>query len=299
MISKVVAPSGQAPRKYELWRPIIQPQRRLVFERIHNRIAEAWSHSMRGYLSGDKRFEFEAMGFEVFRDFNSDQAEDAQVVVFAIEQAQVSGFLMLTNTVARTLVDTRLGIKPSPKPAPDQVPDQAPKMTFTRIEMGVVREAIRSMLARLSETYMEVGLGQIGAVRDCERLGDTLMFAPEDYLAVLRFRIGAAADGLRVTVALSSNAINAVHEGQHVAVVKQASDLERIAGQLPLKVDVVLGAWKTSIRELRQLRVGDQIVLPDGEDGWLAAGEVRLRNGKIQFAGGRTSVEIKRSARHR
>ena len=117
MTSKVVAPSAQAPRKYELWRPIIQPQRRLVFERIHNRIAEAWSHSMRGYLSGDKRFEFEAMGFEVFRDFNSDQAEDSQVVVFAIEQAQVSGFLMLTNAVARTLVDTRLGIKPSPKPA--------------------------------------------------------------------------------------------------------------------------------------------------------------------------------------
>lgn len=289
MTSKVVPSSAQTPRKYELWRPIIQPQRRLVFERMHNRIAEAWSHSMRGYLSGDKRFEFEAMGFEVFRDFDNDQSEASQVVVFAIEQAQVGGFLMVSNAVARTLVDTRLGIKLSP--------NQAPTPKFTRIETGVLREAIRTMLARLSETYSEVGLGQVGGIRECERLGDTLMFAPEDYLAVLRFRIGAAAEGLRITVALSSNAINAVHEGQHVAVVKQASDLERIAGQLPLKVDVVLGAWKTSIRELSRLRVGDQIVLPDGEDGWLAAGEVRLRNGKIEFTGGKTSIDIKRSAR--
>jgi len=289
MTSKVIPPSAQAPRKYELWRPIIQQQRRMIFERIHNRIAESWSHSMRGYLPGDKRFEFEALGFEVFRDFNTHQSESSQVVVFAIEQARVIGFLMLSGATARTLVDSRLGIKPSV--------NQEPKPTFTRIEIGVVREAIRVMLARLSETYLEVGLGRIAGVRDCERLGDTLMFAPEDYLAVLRFRIGAAADGLRITVALSSNAINAVHENQHIAVLRQASNLERIAGQLPVKVDVVLGVWKTSIHELKRLRVGDQIVLPDGEDGWLAADNVRLRSGRIEFTGSTTTVEVKRSAR--
>jgi len=288
---KVVAPSGEAPRKYELWRPIIQPQRRLIFERIHNRIAESWSHTMPGYLPGDKRFEFEGLGFEVFRDFNTHQAESSQVVVFAIEQAQVIGFLLLSGVVARTLVDSRLGIKPSA--------NQQAKPSFTRVEMGVVREAIRGMLARLSETYLEVGLGRIGGVRDCERLGDTLMFAPEDYLAVLRFRIGAASDGLRVTVALSSNAINAVRENQHIATSRHAGAIDRIAGQLPVKVDVVLGAWKTSIRELKRLRPGDQIVLPDGEDGWLAADNVRLRMARIHFADRKTSVGIKRSARLR
>ena len=288
MTTKVIAPSAQAPRKYEVWRPIIQPQRRVIFERIHNRIAEAWSHTMAGYLQGDKRFEFEGLGFEIFSDFNAHQAEGSQVVVFAIEQAQVIGFLLLSRVVARTLVDTRLRIRASEN-------DDKPR-TFTRIEMGVVREAIRVMLARLGETYLEVGLGRLGGVRDCERLGDTLMFAPEDYLAVLRFRIGAAADDLRVTVALSSNAINAVHENQHIAVSRRANDVERIAGQLPMNVDVVLGAWKTSVRELERLRPGDQLVLPDGEDGWLAAGHVRLRAGKIQFAGRKVSVEIKRSA---
>jgi flagellar motor switch protein FliM len=289
--TKIIAPSAQPPRKYELWRPIIQPQRRLIFERIHNRIAESWSHTMPGYLPGDKRFEFEGLGFEVFSDFNTHQAESSQVVVFAIEQAQVIGFLLLSGVVARSLVDSRLGIKPSA--------NQEPKPFFTRIEMGVVREAIRVMLARLSETYLEVGLGRISGVRDCERLGDTLMFAPEDYLAVLHFRIGAASDGLRVTVALSSSAINAVHENQHIATSRQPSDLERIAGQLPVGVDVVLGAWKTSIRELERLRPGDQIVLPDGEDGWLAAHDVRLRMGRIQFAERKASVEIKRSVRLR
>lgn len=291
MTTKVIAPSAEAPHKYEVWRPTIQPQRRLVFERVHNRIAESWSHTMPGYLPGDKRFGFEALSFEVFRDFNDHQAESSQVVVFAIEQAQVAGFLLLSGVVARTMVDTRLGINPSA--------NQEKKPSFTRIEMGVVHEAIRTMLARLSETYLELGLGQIGGVRDCERLSDTLMFAPEDYLAVLRFRIGAASDELRVTVALSSNAINAVRENQHLAARRQAGALERIAGQLPVRVDVVLGAWKTSIRELERLRPGDQIVLPDGEDGWLAAGNVRFRMGRIQFAESKTSVEIKRSTRLR
>ncbi len=292
-MSKVIAPSAETPRKYEVWRPTIQPQRRLIFERIHHRIAEAWSHTMAGYLPGDQRFEFEALGFEVFRDFNTHQAEGSQVVVFAIERTQVVGFLLISGVVARTLVDTRLRFRDPPVVNPDQPP------SFTRIEMGVVREAIRVMLARLSETYVEVGLGQIGGVRDCERLGDTLMFAPEDYLAVLRYRIGPAADGLRVTVALSSNALNAVHESQHLVASPRAADLERIAGQLPVTVDVVLGSWKTSIRELERLRPGDQLVLPDGEDGWLASGKVRLRMGSVRFAEGKSSVAIKRSARLR
>ncbi len=292
MMSKVIAPSAQPPRKYEVWRPIIQPQRRVVFERIHNRVAEIWSHTMAGYLPGDKRFEFEGLGFEIFSDFNTHQAEGSQVVVFAIEQAQVIGFLTLGGMVARTLVDTRLRIRTSTN-------GEQARPTFTRIEMGVVREAIRVMLARLSETYLEVGLGRLGGVRDCERLGDTLMFAPEDYLAVLRFRIGAAADDLRVTVALSSNAINAVHENHHVAISRRDHDVERIAAQLPMNVDVVLGAWKSSIRELQELRPGDRIILPDGEDGWLAGDNVRLRTGRIQFTGRKVNLEIKPSTRLR
>jgi flagellar motor switch protein FliM len=291
MTTRISAPNAQPPRKYELWRPIIQPQRRLIFERIHNRIAESWSRTMLGYLPGDKRFEFEGLGFEVFSDFNAHQAESSQVVVFAIEQAQVVGFLLLSGVVARTLVDSRLGIKPSA--------DQEKKPSFTRIEMGVMREAIRVFLARLSETYLEVGLGKISGMRDCERLGDTLMFAPEDYLALLRFRIGAASDDLRLTVALSSNAINFVHENQHVAANRQPSDLERIAGQLPVKVDVVLGGWISSIRELERLRPGDQIVLPDGEDGWLATHSIKLRSGRIRFAERTTNIEIKPSVRLR
>jgi flagellar motor switch protein FliM len=289
MTSRIVAPSAEVARKYELWRPTIQPRRRLIFERLHHRIAESWSHTMQGYLPGDQRFEFSALGFEVFSDFNVHQAADSQVVVFAIEQAQVSGFLLLSGTVARTLVDSRLGIKPAA--------DTGQILPFTRIEMGVVREAIRALLARMSATYLDAGLGAIGGVRDCERLGDTLMFAPEDYLAVLRFSIGAAPSSLSITVALSSSAINAVHEIPPVAAPRSASALERIAGQLPISVDVVLGAWKSSVRELQQLRPGDQIVLPDGEDGWLAADQVRLRMGKIQFADGRTSFAIKADAR--
>ena len=288
-MKKVVAASAEPPRKYELWRPIIKPERRAAFERIHARIAEAWSHGLAGYLPGEKRFEFEGLGFEVFREF---KADDCQVVVFTIEQAQVCGFLMISKLVARTMVDARLGIKPALDP-------DGGKAKFTRIESGVVREGIRALLTQLSETYDEVGLGRISSTRNCDRLDDSLMFAPEDYLTVLRFRVGAAGDALRITVALSSNAINAVRESANAAAARKSAEVARLAGLLPVTVDIVLGAWKTSVRELNHLKPGDQLVLPDGEDGWLTGNGVRLRMGKIQFVGRTAGIEIKRSTRLR
>ena len=281
MTSKIVAPSAEAPRKYRVVasdysaaaadgiRAHPQPDRGVMVA-YHARLSAG-----RQIVLNSKR-----SASRCFATSTAHQPEGSQVVVFSIEQAQVIGFLMLSAIVARTLVDTRLGIKPAVARM------QSPKPGFHPHRNGRGARG-DSLDARAPQRDLPGGRasGRIGGVRECERLGDTLMFAPEDYLAVLRFRIGAAADGLRVTVALSSNAINAVHEGQHVAVAQQASDLERIAGQLPLKSMWCWARGRLRSANCRQLRPGDQIVLPDGEDGWLAADNVRLRNGQIEFAG--------------
>ena len=60
-----------------------------------------------------------------------------------------------------------------------------------------------------------------------------------------------------------------------------------VVRRLPIEVEVVLGSWKAPIAELMRLRVGDRIVLPDGEDAWLAGARcVRIRRiaGPCQIA---------------
>ena len=62
--------------------------------------------------------------------------------------------------------------------------------------------------------------------------------------------------------------------------------------RLPLEVEVVLGSWKAPIAELMRFRVGDRIVLPDGEDAWLAARGVRIRRAAVEIATSGATIDI-------
>ena len=156
------------------------------------------------------------------------------------------------------------------------------------------------MLRRLSETYSEVGLGSIGDIRECERLADTFMFAPEDYLA----RAPLSDRRRRRRVALLRRAQQQRRQArstEHQSGGRRGGNgrnaIAIVVRQLPIKVDVVLGSWKMSIRELQPASRRRQIVLPDGEDGWLAAGGVRIRRASIEVAAETAPASRSRSAR--
>lgn len=275
-------------KPYELWRPIIRPRRRHTLERIHANLAEDWSTALRDFLERGEQFEFVGLSFENFQNICDGDAVDCQTASIAIEKTEIVGFLLLDNRQARSLIDARLGMG-------DRSADSGAKAGFSRIESAILRDAIGTMLARLGNAYAGAGLGRLVVTRQGERLKDTVVFGPQDYLVILRFRVGGAPNPPTITVALSSNIINAVRDFAGADRGSGGSERMRaVTSEVPIAVDLVLGSWTASIAELRRIRVGDGIVLPDGEDAWLAVSGVRLAKVSVRFDGAGTAVEIRR-----
>jgi flagellar motor switch protein FliM len=280
-------------RKYELGRPIIRREQRIAFERIHRAVAQTWSDSMAEYLPTDAALEFEALDFDAFSSVSMDTSPCAQIALFSIASTPISGFLMMTGALAKFLVSSRLGLKS----ATDDQANQA----FTRIEAAIARETTRTMLVRLGDAYATAGLGSIGNIRECDDLADSFLFTPDEYLALLKFRISAPGEELRLLIGLSGNAVGAMSEDHPATVAKsnRRNAIVNVVRQLPIEVDVVLGSWKVPLCELLQLRAGEKIVLPDGEDAWLAARGVRIRRASVEISGNCASIEIRKSVRMR
>lgn len=286
--SAAIANHDASMRRYELGAPIIRREQRLAFERIHRDLAQTWSDALAEYIPGDAALEFEGLDFNTFSAMAIDDGPCSQVALFTMASMPASGFFMMSEALAKFLVSRRLGMR-------------SDASTFTRIEAAIARETMRSMLARLGETYATAGLGSIANVRECDDLADSFFFAPEDALATLRFRLRADAEEMRLLVALSASVVTALAEHHPVTIAggNGRNAIANVARHLPIDVDVVLGSWKVPLDELMQLRAGDKIVLPDGEDAWLAARGVRIRRASVEISASGASVEIRRSARLR
>jgi flagellar motor switch protein FliM len=294
MSTSVTTASQKVPiRKYELGRPIIRREQRIAFEEIHRDLAKAWSDSMAEYLPADARLEFEGLDFEVFSAVSIDDSPYSQIALFSIAATPINGFLMMSGALAKFLVRHRLGMT-----AATDADATAP---FTRIEGAIGRETSRSIIARLSEAYAAARLGSIANIRECDDLADSFIFEPDESLALLKFRIRIADLDLRLLVALSGSVVASLAAHQPVAVAEAngRNAIINVVRRLPLDLEVVLGSWKASIAELQGLRAGDQIVLPDGEDAWLAARGVRVRRAGVEIGAAGASVEIRGGSRLR
>lgn len=276
MNNRAAMAKGETPiGKYELGRPIVQRHQRVAFERIHSGVAQAWSDSMKEYLPGDARLEFGGLSFDTFSSVSLDDNRCSHIVTFSIASTPFNGFLMVSGALATFLVSTRLGLRSSAE-------DHAAQ-PFTRIEAAIARETTRGLLSRLGDAYAAANLGSIDNPRECEHLADNFQFAPDEYLALLKFRMSAPREAMHLLVGLSGNIVRAI-SGHHPGAAPKGNGHNEIVNavrQLPIDVDVVLGSWKVPLGELTQLRPGDKIVLPDGEDAWLAARAVRIRRARI------------------
>jgi flagellar motor switch protein FliM len=286
MSTGVEAKPAPAVRKYELGQPFVRHGQRLAFEAIHRAVAQTWSDAMTRQLPSAAAIELESVEFANFSSVSLDQSSCAQLAMFAIESTPISGFLMMSGALAKFVVSGRLGLKAalSGKTA-------AP---FTRIEASVARETMRGLLMRLGEAYLAANLGKVHNLRYCESGADTFLFAPEEPLALLTFRIDGAGADSRILLGLSSSILGSMTDHEPPAIA-QCDGRESVAGavrRLPIEIDVVLGSWTVPLRELLQLRVGEKIVLPDGEDAWLSARGVRLRRANIEISGNQASLKI-------
>lgn len=277
-------------RKYELGRPIIRREQRIALERVHTAIAQVWSDSMAEYLPRGAGLEFEGLDFGSFASVTIDHNPCAQAAMFSVGPESFTGFLMMSGSLAKFLVTNRLGLK--------SATDNA-TVPLTRIETSIARETIRAMLVRLRDEYTSAGLGSIANVRECESLADSSAFAPDDYLALLGFRMSGLDDEMHVLIGLSASVVNALSQpgiGGGEASDNRGAIIDAVA-QLPIDVDIVLGSWKVPLGELLSLRAGDRIVLPEGEDAWLAAHGIRLRRASVEITQTGARAEIRRSAR--
>jgi len=273
-------------RKYELGRPIIRREQRLTFEAIHRAIAQTWSESMADFLQGNVKLQFEGLDFGAFSSVAVDESPSAQIVLFSIASTPINGFMMLSGALAQFLVGGRLAMGSAPE-------DQS-ATRFTRIEGAIARETTRSMLGRLGEAYAVAGLGAVANIRECDDLADSFLFEPDESLALLRFRISGTGKDLSLLIALSGSIVAALAEHQPTVVTDgdtRAAIID-VVRRLPIEVEVVLGSWRASIAELMRLQVGDRIVLPDGEDAWLAARSIRIRPASIEIRASGATIDI-------
>jgi flagellar motor switch protein FliM len=282
-------------RKYELGQPIIRREQRIAFERIHHAFAQAWSEAAVGDLPDDAALEFDGLDFGTIASVAIDPSSCAQISLFTVAPASVSGFLMMTGAFARWTVAHRLGLK---SPSQKSAPEAKLEVPFTRIEAAVAREITRSMLARLGEAYRAANLGNLGSLRPCDNTADSFGLAPEEPLALLTFHLGTG-NGRRVLIGLSGSILNSLTE--HLPETPADSNgrdaVASVVRRLPIEVDVVLGSWKVPLHELLELRAGDRIVLPDGEDASLSASGVRVRRARVELRGSRANIAIERTAR--
>jgi flagellar motor switch protein FliM len=293
MNSAVVIANPEAPiRKYELGRPIVRREERAAFERIHRGVAQTWTDWMAQYLPPGAAVEFEGLDFDTFSSVATEENPCAQVALFSIASTPISGFLLMSGALAKFLVSARLGLKSTAENVSE---------LFTRIEASIARATTRAMLAHLGDAYASAGLGSIGDIRECDNLVDSFVFAPEESVALVRFRISSPSDELHLLIGLSGNIISAIsgHPPADAAKSNSRSAIVDAASQLPIEVDVVLGRWKVPPEELLQLRTGDRIVLPDGGDAWLSARGVRIRRAIVEITPAGASVEIAPNARMR
>jgi flagellar motor switch protein FliM len=283
------APTG----RYKLGQPIMRREQRIAFERIHRAVAQQWSDSMAEYLPDGAALEFDGMDFDTFSSVAMDESSCTQIMLFSITATPISGFFVMSGALATFLVSGRLGLKSASE-------DKA-NAPLTRIETAIACETIRAMLSRLGGAYATAGLGSIGDVRECDDLADSFLFAPEEHLALLKFHISAMGKELPLLIGLSANVIAAMSALRPALAAKRDNrdTIVNAVRQLPIEVEVVLGSWKVSIDEMLQLRAGDKIILPDGEDSWLKSRGVRIRRASVEVSASGASVEIRRSARLR
>ena len=275
-------------RKYELGGTVLRREQRTALERIHRAVAQAWTNAMADFLPQGSALEYEELGLAPMAEVKIADSPRAQALTFALTSRAVAGFLAMSGELASFLVSKRLGLSSS----------RGDDASLTRIEGAIARETIRAMLARLDEEYGSAGLGELVDIQECESLADSLGYPPEEKLVMVRFQVTDQPE-MSLIVGFGSGvaAILSDDGPAHVQAHGGRETIVSAVARLPIEVDLVLGSWQATLRELQQLRAGDRLVLPDGQDAWFAARGIRIGRANVEVAGNRARVEIIGNAR--
>jgi flagellar motor switch protein FliM len=262
--------------KYDLWRPVVRPERRDTLDHLHQGVGLSWSQGFAENFGRGATVICEASSFEPFQRLCEAEQEPAEIAAFVLERAQASGLMLVSRQLTRSLIDLRLGAEARPA-----TPDPA---SMTPLESALGRDASTSLLAHLSQSYAANGLGELKVNARGDQLQDLGIFDSEDYVIVFRYAVsGVNIDGY-IVVALSTTVANAVAAlTAPIKVSPQHTRLRSQAAMLPVAAEILLGSWTVPIQELIELRPGDTFPLPGADEGALTTGGGRLLSLKIDF----------------
>lgn len=262
--------------KYDLWRPVVRPERRDTLEHLHQGVGLSWSQGLLESFGRSATVMCEASSIEPFQRLCEAEQEPADITAFVLERAQASGLLLVSRPLTRNLIDLRLGGEAQP------VTQES--VALTPLESAIAREASTSLLGYLSQAYVAAGLGEPKAGVRGHQLQDLAVFDSEDYVAVFRYTVSGANIAGKIVVALSTSVANAVvnHE-EPLKAATQHAQLRSQAARLPVEAEILLGSWTVPIQELIELRPGDIFPLPGADEGVLMTGGGRLLSLRIEF----------------
>ncbi len=262
--------------KYDLWRPVVRPERRDALDHLHQNVAVAWCQHLPDSLGSSATIAFEGSSFEPFLRLCDTENGVAEVAAFVLERAQVSGLMLISSELVQDFIDIRLG-------APgERFGHEAPG--FTALETAIAREVATALLGQLNHAYGDTGLGELKVTRHANALRDLGAFDPEDYLVIFRYAASGANIAGRILVALGTTVVNAVVDSSSASkTVTHSAQLRSQIAMLPVDTEVLLGTWTVPLQELLELRPGDTFPLPGADEGVLITGGGRLRSLEVEF----------------
>jgi len=273
-----------AERVYDLCHPVIRRARQRVLEEIHRTAAARWSEVLSDTLPEGRAVIFEGIGIDTFKRFTELAPEDARVTNFELEPTGAGAFLAIDGALLRALVDARIGVVSVSDSHDGQL------RPFTRLESVIVRELQAALMESLGEIYRARRFGAPASTHHGERLSDNLLLSPDDRIVLFRFGFGPGAPGHVITVGAKVESVDTIEEPSPDRRARASATVTKHAAALPVGIDLVLGSWDVALADLAALKPGDLIVLPEGEDAWLASGTVELRRVRVTLSGRRMVI---------
>jgi len=274
----------------QLLLPAISQERREKILELHHRVAVAISQAMPEYLREGDRVVFEGLNFLSFREVSAGSEAGSLSAILHLENPDVAGLAIANAELNTYFAKTVIGTEKRSGSADTQLP-------LSRLEMAIAGRAMRALIERFGAFYREAGVG----ILRCETVGEPIAssahFEADECLLVLRLRFGSDEPVKRLTIATGVGLLSAFRTERVTTASGSELPLPARAADVPMTASIVLGSWNIRLTDLTELRVGDEIVLPEGDDAWLLGSGVRLQRVRLGFTHDRVRAS-RTEARH-
>ncbi len=266
------------PRSLHLMLPTLSPERRQKILDVHHQAAAVLSRAMSELLSEGDRLFFEGLSFAGLPELRAAEEAGSFVAAFTLETPKAQGLMIAHPNLTAYFARAFLGRQSRSAASSSHSP-------LTRLERSLAANTLKALIDHLAAFYAGIGLHGLRCTSTGEPLASAARFDPGDCLASFSMRLGATEPATRLTIAVGVELLAAFQADATVAtrVPAPTPAVVLATAAAPLDAAIVLGSWTLTLAELTELRIGDTIVLPDGDDAWLTCSGVRLQNVRLDF----------------